>query len=425
MKVSSEQIENSQVALNVEMEADDIDEYMDRAYKHLVGRVRVPGFRKGKTPRAVLERHVGKDAFLQEALDHLVPEAYEKALDEQKIEPIARPEIQLIQDEPVIFKAIVPVRPKIKLGDYATIRLESELVEVEEKEIDAAIEQIRYQHAVLLPVDRAVKLGDTVTMDLEGESQGESFPIRKDFVYELIKESPLPLPGFANKLEGIAKGEEKSFVLSYPADYEIKELAGKEYSFKVKVTEIKERELPEVNDEFAVGLGNEDLASLKEHISAQLKTRADEKARLNFEQMVVDAVVELSDVEYPPVLVENEMDRLLEEESRNFAEGVKGLENYLKSVDKTMEDHREELRSIAEKRIVRSLVLGEIAEVENITVDDSEVDSEIEKMVSEAGEQGEEVRKLFNFPQSRKSVEQYRISQKTVERLTQIASGLD
>jgi len=183
--------------------------------------------------------------------------------------------------------------------------------------------------------------------------------------------------------------------------------------------------LPEVNDEFAVGLGNEDLASLKEHISAQLKARADEKARLNFEQKVVDTVVELGEVEYPPVLVENEMDRLLEEESRNFAEGVKGLENYLQSVDKTMEDHREELRSIAEKRIVRSLVLGEIAEVENITVDDSEVDSEIEKMVSEAGEQGEEVRKLFNFPQSRKSVEQYRISQKTVERLTQIASGPD
>ena len=422
MKITSEQIENRQVTLSVEMEPVEMDEYMGKAYNHLVGRVRVPGFRKGKTPRNILERHIGKEAFLQEALEHLIPEAYEKALEEQKVEPIARPEIQLMQTEPVIFKATVPVKPEVTLGDYLGIRLESDLVEIGEEEIKEAIEQLRQQRAVLLPVDRPVEFGDSVIIDIEAESQGESFPVQKDFVYELIKESPLPLPGFAEKLEGMSKEEEISFVLSYPDDYKIEELANKEFSFKVKVKEIKGKELPEINDEFAKELGNEDLASFRNQIAEKLKARADERARLEFEEKVVDTVVGLSEVEYPPILVENEIDRLLDEETRSFTEGMRGLENYLKSINKTMDKHREELRSIADRRIVRSLVLEKVAEEDKVEVIASEIDDEVEKMVSDAGEQAEEVKKLFSLPQARKSVEQLLLSRKTVERLKQIAS---
>lgn len=423
MKVSAEPMENSQVALNVEMEAPDVDKYLEKAYNRLVGKISVPGFRKGKTPRAILERHIGKEALLQEALELLVPEVYEEAVESQEIDAIAQPQIEIVQTEPVIFKAIVPLRPTVKLGDYGKISIESESVEIKDEEVEATIEQLRQQHAVLLPVDRPVQFGDTVTIDIEGEGEGKSFPIRKDLVYEVVKDARLPLPGFAEKLEGMRKDEERSFQLSYPSDYEMKELAGHEHSFKVTATEVKEKELPEINDEFAKSLDSEDLASLREQIATNLKTRAEDRARLELEQKAVDAAVELSEMEYPPVLVDREIDRLLNEEARNFGEGIAGLENYLKSLDKTIDGHREELRLIADRRVVRSLVLEKIAEAEKIEVDTSEIDEEIDKMVKDAGEKAEEIRNLFGLPQARESIKQSLITRKTVERLVQIASG--
>ncbi|MBC8511900.1 MAG: trigger factor [Dehalococcoidia bacterium] len=423
MKVSAEPMENSQVALNVEMEAPEVDKYLEKAYNRLVGKVSVPGFRKGKTPRAILERHIGKDALLQEALELLVPEVYEEALESQEIDAIAQPQIELVQTEPVIFKAIVPLRPTVKLGDYGKISIESKPVEIKDEEVEATIEQLRQQHAVLLPVDRPVQFGDTVTIGVRSEKQGQSSPIGKDLVYEVTKGGRLPLPGFPEELEGMKKGEERSFELSYPSDYEMKELAGHEHSFKVTATEVKEKELPEINDEFAKSLGSEDLASLREQIATNLKTRAEDRARLELEQKAVDAAVELSEMEYPPVLVDREIDRLLNEEARNFPEGIAGLENYLKSLDKTMDDHREELRPIADRLVVRSLVLEKITEAEKSEVGTPEIDEEIDKMVKHAGEKAEELRNLFGLPQARESIKQSLITRKTVDRLVQIASG--
>jgi trigger factor len=423
MKVSTEPVQNSQVALNIEMEPVEIDKYLDRAYNRLVKRVSVPGFRKGKAPRDILERHIGKDALFQEALEDLIPRAYKEALDEQKIDPIAQPQFELIQTEPLIFKAVVPLKPTVKLGDYKKIKVESKPVKISQKDIDATIEQLREQQAVLLPADRPIQFSDVVTIDVEGERDGEPFPIRKDVVYEVTKEARLPLPGFAEELEGIAKGEEKSFVLSYPQDYEMKELAGKNHAFKVTVKEIKEKKLAEVDDEFAKSLGKEDLASLREQIESNLKTRAEERARMELEQTAVDKLVELGEVEYPPVLVEKEIDRLLNEEARHFAEGVVGLENYLKTLNRTMDNHREELRPMASKRVVRSLVLGKLAESEKIEVADSDIDAEVEKMAQDADKQAEDVRKLFSLPQARESIKQFLIGRKAVERLVEIAKG--
>ena len=423
MKVSTEPVENSQIALNVEMEAVEVDEYLEKAYNRLVGKVSIPGFRKGKAPRVILEQHVGKDTLFQEALECLIPEAYEKALEEQEIEAIGQPKIELTQTEPVVFKAIVPLRPTVKLGDYKQIRLKSEPVEISDEDVDAMIEQLRHENAVLSPVDRPVEFGDIVTIAIEGESQGEPFVSRKDLVYEVSRDSRVPLPGFAEKLEGMKKGEKRSFVLSYPSDYEMQELAGKEYSFDVTISEVKEKKLPEVDEEFAKSLGREDLASMREHISTNLKARGEEKARLEFEQKVVDTAVELSEVEYPPVLIDREIDRLLNEEARNFVEGARGLENYLRSINKTIDDHREELRPVASQRALRSLVLEKVAEAEKVEVSASEIDDEIEKMVKDAGEQAEEMRKLFNSSQAREPIKNFLVNRKTVERLVQIANG--
>jgi trigger factor len=423
MKVSTEPKENSQVTMNIEMEAPEVDKYLQRAYSRLVGRVSVPGFRKGKAPRDILERHIGKDALFREALEDLIPTAYKEALEEQEIEAIAHPQVEIVQTEPLIFKAVVPLKPTVKLGDYTQIRVESKPVEVTEADVEGTIEQLRLQQAVLSPVDRPVQFGDVVTIDVEGEREGESFPIRKDILYEVSKEARLPLPGFAEKLEGMSKGEERSFVLSYPSDYEMAELAGKEHAFKVKVTEIKEKKLPDVDDEFAKSLGKEDMASLREQITSNLKAGAEERARLELEQKAIDAAIELSEVEYPPVLVESEIERLLNEEARHFTDGITGLENYLKSINKTLEGHVEELRPAASRRVVRSLVLGKVAETEKMEVADSEVDAEIEKTVKDADKEAEEARKLFSLPQARESIKQFLIGRKAVERLVQIATG--
>lgn len=423
MKVSTEPVENRQVALNIEMEPVEIDKYLDRAYNRLVKKVSVPGFRKGKAPRDILERHIGKDALFQEALEDLIPRAYKEALDEQKIDAIAQPQFELIKTEPLIFKAVVPLKPTVKLGDYKQIRVDSKPVKISKKDIDDTIEQLREQQAIQIPVDRPVQLGDVVTMDVEGERGGEPFPIRKDVVYEVIKDARLPLPGFAEKLEGIAKGEERSFVLSYPQDYEMKELAGKEHAFKVTVKEIKEKKLPEVDDEFAKSLSKDDVASLREQIESNLTSRAEDRARVELEQTATDKLIELSQVEYPPILVEREIDRLLNEEARHFAEGVAGLENYLKTLNKTMDAHREELRPMASKRVIRSLVLGELAETEKIEVKESEIDDEVEKMARDADKQAEDVRKLFSLPQARDSIRQFLTGRKAVELLVEVAKG--
>ncbi len=423
MKITKEKLENSQVALNVEMENSELDAYMDKAYNKLVGRVRVPGFRKGKTPRPILERHIGREALFQEALELLIPETYSKALEEQQVEPIARPEIQLLQNDPLVFKAIVPLKPEVKLGDYSGIRMEAEKVKITKKEIDSAIDQLRNQNAVLKPVDRPAAMNDVVNMDIKGESEGEQFLIRKGLTFELIKESPLPLPGFTEKLQGVKKGEEKTIELSYPPDYEVESLAGKKYLFKLKINEVKTKELPELNDDFAVSVGSENLTSMRSAISANLKSRAEEQSRIELEQKLIDTAVERSEMEYPPVLEDIEISHMIEEQARNFPDGIEGMEKYLASIDKTMDSYKEELRPEAKQRVVRSLVLEEICKAEKIEVKESEINDEIKKITGTSGENSEQVEKLFEMPQARHSIEQLLLGRKTMARFKEIAGS--
>lgn len=422
MKVSSEAIENSQIAVNIEAEDADLDKYMKVAYNHLVGKVAVPGFRKGKTPRAILEQHLGKDAFLREALEHLIPELYEEAIASEKIEAIDRPDIELLQMEPVKFKAVVPVRPTVKLGNYKDIRLDPTKVEITDDDADKTIEQIRLQHATLLPVERPLQFGDVITADIECKQGDRTVMDRKDSVCEVVKDSLLPLPGFAEKVEGLEKGAKTDFTLSYPEDHRVESLRGKDYNLRVKISEVKEKKIPELNDEFAKQLGSTDVAAMKAEVKKNLQTAAEDRARRDFEQKTLDAAVDISEVKYPPIMKEREVERLIQEDARNFPDGVKGLEKYLQSINKTPDQYKKELEDVAHRRIVRSLVLTEIATAENVKVEDAEIDAEIEKMVAN-NEKAEEMRKFFNMPQSRDSILQVLMTQKTLKVLTGIVSG--
>lgn len=418
MKVSSERIENSQVVLQVEAEPEEVERSLEEAYRHLVKRADVPGFRRGKAPRAMLERYLGKEALLDEAVEHLVPQLYSRAIEEQGIDAIAQPEIEITQTDPVVFKATVPLRPTVELGNYREIRVDPEPVEVAEEEMEKAIEQIRYEHAPWQPAERPIQFGDLVTIDVKGSSEDSSFLDSKDLQYQVIKDMPLPVPGFSEQLEGLQKGEEKEFTISFPADHEISQFAGKEYLFSVVVSEIKEKKLPEVDDEFAksVGEGFEDLESLRQRIASALDAMAEEKERRRFEEKVIEAVVELSKVDFPPVSVEREIDRLIRETEAS-------LEERIRSSGKSEEELREELRPLATRRATIYLVLRKVAEEEEIEVAEAEIEEEMEAIAKSAGEKGEEIRKMLNSAVARQSLEEALRTKKTVKRLMEIASG--
>lgn len=423
MKVTKEKTENSQAFLTIEMEPAEVEESLTESYKRLVKGTNIPGFRKGKAPRAVLERYLGKESFLEDALKHLLPQAYEKAIKEQKIEAFARPQIEVAQNDPVIFKATVPLPPTITLGDYHSIQVAPETVETTEDNVNGAIEQLRHQHATWEPVERPVDFGDLVVLDIESNIEGEPFINQKGAQYQILRDLSFPAPGFAEQLVGVKKGEEKEFKIQFPSDYPRSELAGKEPSFKVSVGEIKQEILPELNDDFArqVSPDFETLDSLREQITTNLRLRAEEKARVNFEERIIEAVVDITQTEFPPILVEIETDRLLDEQSRQLQMEGRDLDEYLRNINKTKEQLHEELHPIATKRVTRSLMLGKVAEEEKVEVSDSEIDAEIENILKSATEKKDKLKEFLNTPGSRDSVKQLLITRKTINRLVEIA----
>ena len=425
MKVTKEKTENSQVFLSIEMEPAEVEESLQKSYYRLVKKTNIPGFRKGKAPREILERYIGKESLLEDALDNLLPEAYEKAIKEQEIEAIAQPHIEIAQTDPVVFKAIVPLKPTVKVGGYHHIQVTPEPVELTEDDIDAAIDQLRHRQAIWQPVERPVDFDDLVVLDIESDIEGEPFINQKGVQYQVLHDLPFPAPGFADQLPGMKRGEDKEFKLQFPLDYPRGDLAGKEPLFKVRVTEIKQERLPELDDEFARQIAPEfkSLASLREKVSADLRLKAEERAKIDYEEQVIDAVVDLTQLEFPPILVEMEIDRLLNQQLTRLKMGGKALEEYLRSINKTEKELRDELRPLAIKRVTRSLVLGRIVEEEKIEVSDSEINAEIENLTKNADENKDELNKFLNAPQSRESIKQILVTRKTIRRLVEIAKG--
>ncbi len=425
MKVTREKTENSQAFLRIEMEPAEVEESLEESYRRLVRNANIPGFRKGKAPRAILERYIGRDSLLEDALNNLLPQAYEKAVKEQEIEAIASPSIEIAQTNPVVFKATVPLKPTIELGDYHQIQLTPEPVELTDDEVDTVIEQLRRQHATWEPVERPANFDDLVALDIESHIEGKPFINQQGVQYQILHDQPFPVPEFAEQLPGMKGGEEKEFKLQLPKDYPRAELAGKEARFKVKVAEIKQQRLPKLNNEFAHLVNPEfkTLASLRKQVSANLRLMAEEKARRDFEERIIEAVVESSQVEFPPVLAEMEVARLLDQQMRRLQASDIGLEEYLGRINKTGEELREELRPLATKRVTSSLVLGRIAEEEKIEVGDAEITAELENMAQSATENKDEVQKLLDSPQARNSVEQLLTTRKTIQRLVEIAGG--
>jgi len=420
LKTFSAKLPGCQLQLRIEVEAEELQEPLEKTYRRLASRVSIPGFRKGKAPRYLVERYVGREAVLKETLNDLIPRLYEQVIKEQRVEPFAEPKFEIIQLEPPIFEVTVPLPPRVEVGDYHAIKVTPEKAEVPEGEIEKALERLRKSQAYWEPVERPCRLGDAVVLDIEGRVEGEIVVNEKGHWYRLLSESTWPAPDFVQQVVGMSKKKGKEFVLSLPLDFPESRLAGKECHFKVFLHEVKEESVPELDDDFARSLDWEvnSLEELREKVRLRLREAMEQEARSKLEREVLEALMGFSEVEFPPILVEMEIDQLIREELRR--RGWPSLEDFLRNLGKSEEELREELRPLAEQRLTRSLILGKVAEKESISVEESEIEAEIERLSAPAGERQEQFRQYLRS-QGKESIKNELLIRKTMERLVEVA----
>jgi trigger factor len=431
VRVSAQKLPDSQVVLEIEVEPERVEKALDRAYRQLVTRTRVPGFRPGKAPRAMLERYLGRDALMRQALDRLVPEVYQEAARQEEVEPIDLAELEIVTTEPLVVKATVPVRPTVDLGDYHQVRVPREPVEVPQDRVEQALEDLRRRYGVLEPVDRPVQWGDVLRADVAGAVGDVTIVDQKDVEFQVREGQTVSLPGFAERLLGLAKGVETEVEVPVPADFADEKVAGGTARYRVLIHEIKEEKLPTLDDSFArqVGEGFPSLSALRERIESDIREFEEEAALHRYHDQVLAALEERATLEFPPVLVEREVERLLRDELVTSSGGAgrapaeRDVERYLRAQGKSEEELRQELRPLAVERVRRSLILTQVAEAENIDVSDAEIDQEVERLVSSAGPRAEEVRRLFVGDDGRDALRRRLLARGTLDRLVDIASS--
>lgn len=426
MKVTKDKVENRQAYLTVEMDALELEEGLTGAYHRLVKKANIPGFRKGKAPRALFEQYMGKAALIEDAVEHMAPNAYEMAVKEQELKPVARPDIQLEKLEPVTYKMIVPLEPIVKLGDYLQVKMTPESVELKQEDVEKAIEEIRKQQGIWEPVTRQINSRDMVILDIESSIGNQPYINQKDAEFQVEKESEFPMKGFSEQLIGLNSGETKEFKLSFAQDHPREELAGKEASFKVQIKEIKQQKLPELNDELASQVNPEfkTVEDMRKKVSEGLKRNLEEKAKKEFQQKVIDAIVAQSEIEYPIVLEEEEIDQLISQQMQRWQMDEKGMDEYLASIKKTPEELRNEIRPIAIKTVKQSLVLTELAKAEKIQIEEADLKNEIENMTKDIDEaRKEKLIEILNVPQYQVNLASSIATRKIVERLMELAQS--
>lgn len=422
MKVTAERQADSQVVLEIEVEPERVEKSLDQAYKRIGSRYRIPGFRPGKAPRAVFERIVGRPTLLREALEHLLPEVYEEAIREEGLEPVDQPTFDIPSTEPLKIRATVPLQPSVTLGDYRSLRLEPEPVTVEESEIENALQDLRRRYATLVPVERPAQEGDRVRAVITATVDDRTLVDESDGEVTVSAEALSGLPGLYDQLLGMSKGETKEIDAVVPDDFEDENMRGKTVHYRVTVNEIKEEQLPELDDAFAqdVGEGFSTLAELRARIATDLRQRKEEQAERAFERKLVDALIAGATLEYPPVLVEREIDAMLDEQlGGNRAQ----LEAALRRSGSSLSTLRERFRPAAVDRVQRSLVLTKVAELEGLSVEASEVDAEIERLASSDPAQAERLRQALNDSATRDLIGRTVLTRKVYQRLKDIATG--
>ena len=385
MSLQVEKLEKNMAKLTIEASAEDFEKAIQKVYLKARGRINIPGFRKGKAPRKLIEKMYGTGVFYEDAANDLIPTAYAEALKDCDLEIVSRPEINVTQIEagkPFIFTAEVAVKPEVTLGEYKGVEVEKSDVEVTEEDINKEVDKERENNSRTIDVDdRAVESGDIIKLDFDGSVDGVPFAGGKAENYTLTIGSGSFIPGFEDQLIGTKIGEEKDVTVTFPEDYHEKSLAGKEAVFKCKVNAITVKELPDADDEFASEVSEfETLAEYKEDIKKKLTEKKEKAARAKKEAQAIEKAVENATMEIPDAMIDTQVQSMMEDFARRMQSQGLSLEQYFQFTGMDVKKMHDQMKPEALKRIQNSLVLEAVAKAENIEISDEKVDEEIAKM---------------------------------------------
>lgn len=432
MKIHSEELESRQTQLTIELPIERIDRAMRAAAKRIAKNTKIQGFRPGKAPYNVLLSRLGEDVIFEEALEVLGQDIYKEALDESEIKPYAPGSFdEVVSRDPLVLRYTVPLAPEIDIGEYQDIRVDFEEPKIEDSAVDQFIEDLRQRQALIEPADRPVQMGDVVVVDISGELKGEdtedsTLLDEKGFSILVDEEVDWPVPGIANQLEGLEAGQEKTFEYTFPDDYANEDMREKTTEFHLIVQEVKSRLVPEWTDELAKNVGDfDDLLSLRIQVRENLEAESMRQSKAEYASQVMHALMEQSTVEFPPILLKNEIQDMVRELEQRLRSQNLSLSDYLTIESKTEKELQEELEPQAEERLERALVLGKVVELEKIEAEEADIDAEIDRLVTsfQRDTDKESARKVFDNPVGRQRISLDLISDKAIERLMAIAKG--
>lgn len=400
MKLTAERIDNHKVVLEMEIPQEEVKKAIDKAITKLANRVNVPGFRKGKAPRKVIENRVGEQAILDEAFDIIAPKAYNEALTQENINPVGRPEIEVVTlaaDKDLVFKATITAKPEIELGEYKDLKVEKTVEEVTDEDVQKQIDGMLEHNAKMVVAEGAeLQDGDFAVIDFEGFVDGEAFEGGKGEGYPLQIGSSSFIPGFEEQLVGAKAGEERDVNVVFPTEYHAPNLAGKSALFKVKVNDVKRKELPELNDEFVkTASAFATVDELKADIRANLEKTAAEKAESAMRATAIQEAADNCTVDIPEVMIENRIDHMIEELEINLQNRGMALEQYLAYTKMDLEKIRSNYREAATVNVKTDLMLEAIAKKEEIKVEAADMQAEVVGMAQAYGATPKQVQKII------------------------------
>jgi trigger factor len=428
LNITREDMPGRQVALTIELEAETVNTALDRAYRQMVNQVDVPGFRRGKAPRYILERYVGTDMLTERAVKNILPQTLQDAITAQNIDAMDVGEVEIVSMDPVQVKVIVVQPPLVELGDYSTIRVERENLEITPEQIETVLAELRRESAPWNePAEaRPIKDGDMVYLDLEGfTGEGELQEVKRENFPTVVGVERAGVPDEVNRaLVGMSVGEEKDIATTLPEDYPVESLQGRDVTYHVTVRSIKEQQLPELNDEFSKGVGFDTVEALREAVERNLRERTEESTQGNQINAAIAQLVERSSVEVPDLLVKEELDGMLKSLEERLKGGRLSLRQYFTFNGITESEWRETNSERARERIVKTLVLQEFARREGISVEEDEVEGEIDQLLERfEGPEKETARSVLAKGEAVEDLHDRIYQRKILDRLTGIIEG--
>jgi trigger factor len=424
LKVTQDEVVDRQALLHVEVEDERLETHLQRAYKKLVQRTTIPGFRKGKAPRHLFEQMFGRGALVEEALESLVPEAVAAAIEQEEIDAYGTPRVSVTEYEPLPkMDVTVPLRPVVTVGDYSDLNMEEEPEEVSDQQIDQALEQAQLSLATWDPVERALEIGDLAVLTVEGKAGEEEVLNGENVEFVLTEDSQTPIPGFTEEIVGMEPGQSKEFTLDIAEDFPGDQVAGKTVVCKVELFEVKLHNVPEIDDDLArsVGQGYESLDEMKTGLRTQFEEAASEAAQRQLQENILDALLETSEFEIPPMIVEHEAEHVIRDQQEALARYQVSMQDYMENAGKSGEELLEEAKESALTRLKRTVLIEEIAKNEEVEVSDDDLEAEIETLLANAGPQAD--RSQVESEEAQSSIRSMLLRRKSVEKLAEIVKS--